>query len=80
MTNIPRIDLPIHTRWWMGTAGDRGSRPINNESGRPDPNHYRISAPSWVSKLKPLRYEEKLEIGNNHIEAAEDAPDPSDNN
>ena len=78
LVNIPRYDLPVHTRWWMGTAGDRGSRPVNNQTGRPDPNHYRISAPSWVSKLKPMRFTEELKIGNNNIETVDDAPD-SDN-
>lgn len=53
-STINRNDLPVHTRWWMGTTGNRARRPKNNKTGRIDPNHYLVTAPNWVKKLKPI--------------------------
>ena len=49
---IPRQDLPMHTRWWMGTSGDRAARAYIKKEKRFDNNHYSVVAPSWVSKYK----------------------------
>ncbi|MES3036716.1 MAG: hypothetical protein V4736_02305 [Bdellovibrionota bacterium] len=59
LTNIPRADLPAHSRWWMGTAGDRAQRPgLASDGGKASPHHYRIVAPNWITKLKPVDYRE----------------------
>jgi len=57
LTTIPREDLPYHTRWWMGSSGDRAARGEEYSLG----NFYRVYAPYWVSKLypKPLEQSEK---------------------
>ncbi len=49
---IPRIDMPYHTRWWMGTSGDRAARGNNEASPG---NYYRFWAPDWVENLQPRR-------------------------
>jgi uracil-DNA glycosylase len=52
---IPRSDLPPHTRWWMGTSGDRAARSYQkNSSGQiiPNGNYYKIYAPKWSAKWK----------------------------
>ena len=46
---IPRIDLPYHTRWWMGTSGDRADRGEGAAIG----DYYRVWAPEWVENLPP---------------------------
>lgn len=60
LTTIPRIDLPYHTRWWMGSSGDRAARGEGSGLG----NYYRVWAPYWVSQLypKPLTLAEKSEV------------------
>jgi hypothetical protein len=50
LKTIPREDLPYHSRWWMGSSGDRGGRGENYSLG----NYYRVYAPNWVSRLYPL--------------------------
>src|SRR5690606_29387477 len=30
-TQLPRIDMPFHMRWWMGTGGDRALRATDND-------------------------------------------------
>lgn len=49
---IPRVDMPYHTRWWMGTSGDRAARGNNEASPG---NYYRFWAPDWVENLQPRR-------------------------
>ncbi len=47
---IPRGDLPYHTRWWMGTSGNRAIRGDGGElrgSKQGEYHYYRVSAPSW---------------------------------
>lgn len=58
---IPREDLPYHSRWWMGTSGNRAMRALGPQDG---PHYYRVYAPGWVSKLKPapLNSEEEERI------------------
>ncbi|MEK6627412.1 MAG: hypothetical protein AABY53_02205 [Bdellovibrionota bacterium] len=47
---IPRKDLPYHTRWWMGTSGNRAVRG-NGGSTKGSVNgkyhYYRFYAPDW---------------------------------
>ncbi|MFN3455466.1 MAG: hypothetical protein ACK41T_10945, partial [Pseudobdellovibrio sp.] len=50
LRTIPREDLPYHTRWWMGSSGDRAARGESFSVG----NYYRVWAPYWVSNLMPL--------------------------
>lgn len=50
LKTIPREDLPYHTRWWMGSSGDRAARGEDYSTG----NYYRVWAPYWVSQLRPL--------------------------
>lgn len=54
---IPRRDLPMHTRWWMGTSGDRAARAYIKKENRYDNNHYSVIAPNWVSKYKAKKME-----------------------
>lgn len=60
LMTIPREDLPYHSRWWMGSSGDRGYRGENYSQG----NYYRVYAPQWVSRLYPLPLttEEKADL------------------
>jgi len=60
LTTIPREDLPYHTRWWMGSSGDRAARGENYSDG----NYYRVWAPYWVSQLYPrsLSQSEKSDL------------------
>jgi uracil-DNA glycosylase len=44
---IPRTDLPIHTRWWMGSSGTRSARAKVN--GVYNGDYYQFNAPNWVS-------------------------------
>jgi len=50
---IPREDLPYHTRWWMGTSGNRVVRG-NGGATKGEVigayHYYRIHAPKWNSK------------------------------
>jgi hypothetical protein len=61
LTAIPREDLPVHTRWWMGTSGTRSSRSAAyTESGKQvtEGNYYKFDAPGWVnSRNYPARAE-----------------------
>lgn len=55
LTPIPRADLPYHSRWWMGTSGNRANRGIGGAmKGKSDGNYhyYRVHAPDWNSKYK----------------------------
>jgi hypothetical protein len=50
LTTIPRNDLPIHSRWWMGSSGTRAKR---GEAGENTGDYYKVYAPYWVTKLRP---------------------------
>jgi uracil-DNA glycosylase len=50
---IPRFDLPYGVLRWIGTSGDRGSRPIDNATQRPSPDYYKIYMPDWAHRLEP---------------------------
>lgn len=55
LSPIPREDLPYHSRWWMGTSGNRAAR---GEGGGLKPgrtadgafHYYRVYAPTWNSR------------------------------
>lgn len=51
---IPRGDLPMHTRWWMGTSGDRASRAYEILDGEKvfNGNYYQFEAPRWAARWK----------------------------
>lgn len=51
LSMIPRADLPVHTRWWMGTSGTRTSRAFLNNEGKKEysGDYYQFNAPSWVN-------------------------------
>ena len=50
---IPREDLPYHSRWWMGTTGNRAVRGVDGTLKKPQPgaqwHYYRVYAPKWNS-------------------------------
>lgn len=51
LTAIPREDLPIHTRWWMGTSGTRSSRAYTYQGSNKvwSGDYYKFDAPTWVN-------------------------------
>ena len=51
---IPRKDLPSHTRWWMGTSGDRAARAYRGSGSSKvyDGNYYKVYAPRWATKWR----------------------------
>lgn len=54
LTAIPRYDLPIHTRWWMGTSGTRSARAwLYGQNGHKvwNGDYYKFEAPSWVNTI-----------------------------
>ena len=52
LTNIPRLDLPMHTRWWMGTRGSRAIRETTCQNSNSYCNYYRVHAPREVARSK----------------------------
>jgi hypothetical protein len=55
-SQLPRIDLPFGTQRWVGTSGDRGVRPTDNDLHRPSPDYLKLFLPAWVGLLaaRPL--------------------------
>lgn len=51
---IPRFDLPVHTRYWMGTSGDRAARGYRGSSSSKaySGDYYKVYAPRWATKWK----------------------------
>ncbi|MFN8943730.1 MAG: hypothetical protein ACK5WZ_03805, partial [Pseudobdellovibrionaceae bacterium] len=49
LTDIPRFDLPMHTRWWMGTRGSRALRETGCLGQNQYCNYYRVHAPQEVA-------------------------------
>ncbi|MFN7903959.1 MAG: hypothetical protein ACK5P5_02145 [Pseudobdellovibrionaceae bacterium] len=49
LTDIPRFDLPMHTRWWMGTRGSRAVRETGCLGQNQYCNYYRVHAPQEVA-------------------------------
>ena len=50
---VPTGDLSIGTPLWVGTSGDRGSRPIDQHTGKPSPDYLKIYLPTWADELDP---------------------------
>lgn len=53
LTTIPRLDLPIHSRWWYGANGTRADRALDRSKMLLDGNYYKIGTPDWVLRLPP---------------------------
>jgi hypothetical protein len=50
---VPSGDLPNGTPLWVGTSGDRGSRPLDAATGRPSPDYLKLYLPQWAFELTP---------------------------
>jgi uracil-DNA glycosylase len=50
---VPSADLPNGTPLWVGTSGDRGSRPRDNHTGKPSPDYLKLYLPAWANALDP---------------------------
>jgi uracil-DNA glycosylase len=50
---VPSGDLPNGTPLWVGTSGDRGSRPVDGNTGRPSPDYLKVYLPEWAFELTP---------------------------
>jgi hypothetical protein len=50
---IPRIDLPYGHLRWGGTSGDRARRALDDATGAPSGDYYKIFTPDWVYDLDP---------------------------
>ncbi len=50
---IPPADLPFGTPLWVGTSGDRASRPTDRTSGRPAADYLKVYLPGWANELAP---------------------------
>jgi uracil-DNA glycosylase len=50
---VPTGDLPNGTPLWVGTSGDRGSRPTDQHTDRPSPDYLKLYLPNWVDDLDP---------------------------
>jgi uracil-DNA glycosylase len=48
---VPAGDLPYGTPHWMGSSGDRASRPIDRTTGRRSPDYLKLYLPVWVANL-----------------------------
>ncbi len=56
LSAIPREDLPYHSRWWMGTSGNRAARGDGGSiKGSSDGqyHYYRVYAPDWNRSYQP---------------------------
>jgi hypothetical protein len=76
LTSIPREDLPVHTRWWMGTSGSRAYRAYLTKGKEKiwSGDYYQFQAPNWVDfKKYPAKVSELLKPftsdPNNYIES-----------
>ena len=52
-SQIPRFDLAYGTPRWVGSSGDRGSQPIDEDTGKRSYDYYKLFLPNWVHRLKP---------------------------
>ena len=50
---VPTSDLPIGTALWVGTSGDRASRPTDLHTGKPSPDYLKVYLPTWANQLDP---------------------------
>src|SRR5262249_20971173 len=49
---VPTGDLPFGTALWVGTSGDRASRPTDLHTGKPSPDYLKVYLPTWVDQLE----------------------------
>jgi hypothetical protein len=49
--HVPSLDLPYGTPRWVGSSGDRASRPIDRATGRRSSDYLKLYLPTWVSRL-----------------------------
>ena len=50
---VPRHDLPYGTQRWMGTSGDRASRPLDRATVKPSGDYLKLFLPTWLTRLAP---------------------------
>ena len=50
---VPTSDLPIGTPLWVGTSGNRASRPTDLHTGKPSPDYLKVYLPTWADQLDP---------------------------
>lgn len=50
---VPSIDLPFGTPLWVGSSGDRASRPTDKHTGKPSPDYLKLYLPTWTDQLQP---------------------------
>ncbi len=50
---IPTADLPNGTPIWVGTSGDRASRPTDRTTRKPSPDYLKLYLPTWAFQLDP---------------------------
>jgi uracil-DNA glycosylase len=50
---VPTADLPNGTPLWVGTSGDRGSRPKDGHTAKPSPDYLKLYLPTWADELAP---------------------------
>lgn len=50
---VPTADLPNGTPMWVGTSGNRASRPKDNHTGKPSPDYLKLYLPGWTNALTP---------------------------
>src|SRR3954447_16790394 len=48
---IPSADLPYGTPLWVGTSGNRGSRPVDRHTNLPSPDYLKVYLPAWTFQL-----------------------------
>lgn len=50
---VPPADLPHGTPIWVGSSGDRASRPTDTTTHRPSPDYLKLYLPQWADELPP---------------------------
>jgi hypothetical protein len=50
---VPTADLPNGTPLWVGTSGNRASRPTDKHTGKPSPDYLKVYLPTWANELDP---------------------------
>jgi uracil-DNA glycosylase len=50
-SRVPVADLPNGTPLWVGTSGDRGSRPKDRHTGKPSADYLKVYLPAWTNEL-----------------------------
>jgi hypothetical protein len=62
LTTIAREDLPVHSRWWMGSSGTRASRGDKQVGSAfvTNGDYYKVWAPKWVTRLRPRDLDQSM--------------------